>query len=215
MKATILSVLAALVSLCSISFAGSGLAQKPQLPLIFEPNAGQTAAPVRYMARSREGSVFFTSEGITVAAPQTGSFRLTFANSLPETEITPEDLLSSHSNYPAKSADQSISNVANYGSLRYRHVYPGIDVRFYGNAQHLEHDLLVAPGADLKQFVLQLEGISALQLAKDGSAEFRLGDVPMHESAPVAWQTVAGRRIPISVRWELERGNHLRIAVGD
>ncbi|HWS18886.1 MAG TPA: hypothetical protein VN223_12755, partial [Candidatus Elarobacter sp.] len=47
-------------------------------PLAFEINRGQTAPQVRYLSRSREGVVFLTSDGITIAVPHTGSFRLLF-----------------------------------------------------------------------------------------------------------------------------------------
>ena len=44
--------------------------------LTFETNHGQTAPQVRYLARSREGILFFTPDGLTVAVPHQGSFRL-------------------------------------------------------------------------------------------------------------------------------------------
>jgi uncharacterized repeat protein (TIGR01451 family) len=165
------------------------------------------------MARSVEGSLFFTAEGVTVAVPHAGSFRLRFIGSQPDPGITGEELLASHSNYLA-SGEHSISGVANYGSLRFRNPYPGIDLRFYGNAQHLEHDILVAPGADPGQFGLQLDGLNNVRLSPDGNAEFQLGNATLHESAPVAWQIRGGKKVFVAARWELQSGNQLRIKVG-
>jgi uncharacterized repeat protein (TIGR01451 family) len=165
------------------------------------------------MARSPEGSLFFTTEGVTVAVPQAGSFRLRFVGSEPQQEITGEELLASRSNYLA-SAGHSITGVANYGSLRFRNAYPGIDLRFYGNAQHLEHDVLVAPGADPGKFVVQLEGVNNVRLTPDGNAEFQLGNATMHESVPVAWQIRAGKKVFVAARWELEPDSRLRIKIG-
>ena len=48
--------------------------------LTFETNRGQTAPQVRYLARSRKGILFFTPDGLTVAVPHQGSFRLLFDN---------------------------------------------------------------------------------------------------------------------------------------
>jgi uncharacterized repeat protein (TIGR01451 family) len=206
------SVLCSVAALCSqVEPVQSG--ETPRVPLFFEPNAGQTAAPVRYIARSLEGSLFFTPEGVTVAVPQAGSFELRFIGSQPRPQITGEELLASRSNYLA-STGHSITGVANYGSLRFRNAYRGIDLRFYGYAQHLEHDVLIAPGADPAQFVLQLEGVDNLRLSADGNVEFQLGSAAMHESAPVAWQIRRGRKVFVAARWELEAGSRLHIKVG-
>jgi len=210
-----------LLALCSVPFSyavhssqvgPATPAGAPIVPLFFEPNEGQTAAAVRYMARSVEGSLFFTAEGVTVAVPQGGSFRLRFIGSQAQPEIVGEELLASHSNYLAITG-HSVTGVANYGSLRFRNSYPGIDLRFYGNAQHLEHDVLVAPGADPGQFALQLEGVDNVRLSADGNAEFQLGSAIMHESAPVAWQIRSGKKVFVAARWELEPGSRLRIKV--
>src|SRR6185437_15696643 len=46
------------------------------------------------------------------------------------------------------------TNVANYASAQFSNVYNGIDVAYYGNARNdLEHDFIVAPGADPSQIV--------------------------------------------------------------
>lgn len=39
------------------------------------------------------------------------------------------------------------ANIENYQRVRYRGVYPGIDLCYYGNQRNLEHDFIVAPGA--------------------------------------------------------------------
>src|SRR5258706_8048694 len=39
-------------------------------------------------------------------------------------------------------------NVPNYARIRYRNVYPGIDVLYYGSARDVEFDFVLAPGAD-------------------------------------------------------------------
>src|SRR5437763_16805993 len=96
MKTFFLTLLTLFLLATPFTFAGAdGPANAPQSPLFFEPNAGQTSAAVRYVARSREGSIFFTSEGVTVAVPKAGSLRLTFAGSLPQPKIAAEDLLPS------------------------------------------------------------------------------------------------------------------------
>src|SRR5579884_1833985 len=68
-------------------------------PLIFEPNGGQTASQVQYLGRSREGTLFFTQNGITILAPGHGSFRLLLERPQRSTQLIPEQRLQSRSNY--------------------------------------------------------------------------------------------------------------------
>ena len=216
MRASRLSFLPLLL-ISAFSFAAKPVvapSNAPQIPLVFENNAGQTAPQVRYLARSREGSIFFTPNEVVVSAPRAGALRLTFAGSLAQPELLPEDVLPSRSNYLDRDPSASITGVSNYSSLRYRNLYPGVDLRFYGNAQHLEHDVVVAPGADPSQFVLQLEGVASTHLAADGSVQFQLGEATLQESAPIAWQLRQGRRVPVRANWNLEAHNRLRIRVG-
>lgn len=40
------------------------------------------------------------------------------------------------------------TGIPTYGKVKYAQVYPGIDLIYYGNPQQLEHDFVVAPGAN-------------------------------------------------------------------
>ena len=83
---------------CGFAANNTNPAASVSMPLAFESNRGQTAPQVKYMARSREGVLFFTDQGVTVAVPQLGSFRMLFDNAaLPQ--ITAEDELAAKSNY--------------------------------------------------------------------------------------------------------------------
>jgi hypothetical protein len=44
--------------------------------------------------------------------------------------------------------DRWHTNIPNYAKVRYRNVYPGIDLIYYGNQRQLEYDFVVNPGAD-------------------------------------------------------------------
>ena len=135
-------------------------------PLAFEANRGQTAPQVKYLARSREGVVFLTSQGFTVALPHFGSFRALFDQAATAPVITGEGPLIARSNYLDRG--KSIVNVPNFDAVVYRRVYPGIDVRFYGRGMHLEHDFLVSPGADAGKIALRLEGVDRCKTAEIG-----------------------------------------------
>ncbi|HET9838933.1 MAG TPA: SBBP repeat-containing protein [Candidatus Angelobacter sp.] len=183
------------------------------IPLSFEVNRGQTAPQVKYLARSREGTLFFTNNGVTVAAPRTGAFRMLFENAA-QPAIVPEQQMIARSNYLARHDGQPITNVENYATVRYSGLYPGIDVRFYGQGRHLEHDFVLAPGADPVQIVLRYEGLDRLALNQAGNAELVLGELTLTETQPVAWQIVNGAKRAVSARWKLLSENRLGIELG-
>jgi uncharacterized repeat protein (TIGR01451 family) len=194
--------------------AGAGSSPSVSLPLTFEANHGQTAPQVKYLARSREGIVFFTPEGLTLSAPRTGALRVVFEGAA-QPRITAGEKLITRTNYLGRRANESITNVENYGSIRYSGLYPGIDVRFYGQGRHLEHDFVLAPGAGPEQIVLRFEGLRHLALTPAGDAELALGTVHFRETQPVAWQTVNGATMAVQAHWKLLGENRLGIALGE
>ena len=48
-----------------------------------------------------------------------------------------------------------------------------------------------------------------------GVVDFKLGALQLSESAPVAWQTITGKRIPVTVKWRLLGKNRLGFTLGD
>jgi uncharacterized repeat protein (TIGR01451 family) len=199
--------------LSSFVFASQSSIPSPDGLLTFETNHGQTAPQVRYLARSREGVLFFTPDGMTVAVPHQGSFRLLFENAASEKEaINPEQQLATRSNYLDR--EPAIVGVENYAALRYASVYPGIDVRFYGHGRHLEHDFLLAPGADVSRIILRAEGIDEIHAQPGGDVELLLGKMKLTESAPRAWQTIQGKRVAVQAAWKLIGANRLGVSLG-
>jgi uncharacterized repeat protein (TIGR01451 family) len=184
------------------------------LPLTFEVNHGQTAPQVQYLARSREGVLFFTQQGLTVSVPRVGVFRMLFENAAPSA-ITPEQEMIARSNYLARHDGKSISNIENYGAVRYSGLYPGIDVRFYGQGRHLEHDFVLAPGADPRQIALRFEGLDHVALTAAGGLELALGRFNFSETRPVAWQTVNGKKSPVQARWMIAGERQVGIALDE
>jgi len=183
-------------------------------PLTFEVNRGQTAPQVQYLARSREGLLFFTNEGFTVSVPHTGAFRVEFENAATPA-ISADQQLITRSNYLGRDGNESITNVENFGAIRYSGLYPGIDVRFYGRDRHVEHDFVLAPGADPQQIVLRFEGLDRVALTPAGDAELTLGKFRLRETTPVAWQMVNGATKPVAAKWKLLGENRLGITLGE
>ena len=108
-------------------------------------------------------------------------------------------------------------DIPQFARVRYRNVYPGIDVVYYGNQGRLEYDFEVAPGSDPKQVALRFQGTATqkidahgdLVLAVDGS-ELRLQSPRVYQKFGTEERT-GGRSLRTA--WRRKRG-HAKDEVG-
>jgi hypothetical protein len=83
-------------------------------------------------------------------------------------------LLPSQTNYLlGNDPSRWLTHVPNYGQVMYPALYPGIDLAFYGNGQRIEHDFVVAPGADYRQIRMHFQGAKA-RMKWDGGVSLAL-----------------------------------------
>lgn len=82
--------------------------------------------------------------------------------------------------------------VKTYRRVRYRGIYPGVDLVYYGRQGRLEYDLLIAAGADPKVIELAVEGRGALTVDARGDLLLNQGTLRLRK--PVLYQEVNGMR---------------------
>jgi hypothetical protein len=195
------------------------------LPLIFEQNQGQTDPRVKFLARGSGYGLFLTGNQAVLALRQSSgkpdkkrdfsALTMTLAGANSNFEIQGEHLLPGKSNYligndPAKWR----RGVPQFAGVRYRNVYPGIDLVYHGNQGRLEYDFEVAAGSDPSLVALKFESAGSPRLTADGNLVLSLpgGDVVMH--APRAYQKSAEAEHTVSSRFVLKNGE-IGFAVGD
>jgi hypothetical protein len=77
-------------------------------------------------------------------------------------------------------------------------LYPGVDLIFYSNRGQLEHDFIVAPGADYRQIALELASGGKIRLEEGGSVAIGAGKSQVRFSAPTDYQVCNGERIYVA-----------------
>ena len=60
------------------------------------------------------------------------------------------------------------TNVSTFARVRYRDVYPGVDVVYYGNQRTLENDFIVAPGTNPAVIALAFDGAHEISVDEEG-----------------------------------------------
>ncbi len=180
------------------------------LPLRFERNDGQTDARVKFVSRGDGYTLFLTPAEAVLALHEprmrrsTGDrdvdrqvVRVTMSGANPHAAMEGEDQLAGRTNYfLGRDPSRWRTNVPSYSKVRYRDVYPGIDVVYYGSSQRrLEYDFVLAPGADPGAIALRFHGASRLTLDPHGDLIVILPDGGrLVHSAPVIYQERDGRR---------------------
>lgn len=95
------------------------------------------------------------------------------------------------------------TQVHGFAEVVYHDLWPGVDLRLYGNGPDLEQEFIVKPGADLGQVSVAYRGIHGLEVAKDGALLIRTPAGQMRETAPQIYQEIADRRIPVQGQFKL------------
>ena len=96
--------------------------------------------------------------------------RIAFAGANPAAEVLPQDELPGQvSLFEGSDARRWISGAHTFARLRYRNIYPGIDVIFYGREGRLEYDFVVSSGADPGAIRMSISGTEPPVVTADGS----------------------------------------------
>lgn len=181
-------------------------AQMAQLPLTFEANRGQTDARVQFVARSSGAVVFLTAQGAVIKTPSRLA-HMEFAGAQPQADLrgtqpaaAPVHYLRSHGSVA----------VPSFAQVRFNHLYPGVDLVYYGRQSSLEYDLNLAAHANPAQIRLRFSGVTPA-LAADGNLDLASGISLRH---PRAYQTIAGVRQAVAVRYVVGRDHSVGFALG-
>src|SRR5713101_5562011 len=95
------------------------------------------------------------------------------------------------------------TDIPTYAKVRYKDLYPGVDLVYYGNQQQLEYDFILAPSADPRIIRLAIAGSEKLEVGTDGGLVLRTsgGEVRLHK--PIVYQQVSGTRKEATGRYVL------------
>jgi uncharacterized repeat protein (TIGR01451 family) len=134
----------AIVSVCCLRAASPApnQARPAGLPIRFEPSGAS-----EFRSHGGHHTVVLKTGAAAIYAPS-GDIRMTFPGSRSVAPMA-DDSHPSVANYFLGSHPANWrTNVPAYSRIRYRNLYPGIDLVFYGNAGRIEFDFSVRPGAD-------------------------------------------------------------------
>jgi uncharacterized repeat protein (TIGR01451 family) len=195
----------------STQHAGSGsvMAAYRRLPLIFEPNRGQSDPQVKFLAHGSGYGLFLTADEAVLtlrhsAALQFSVVRMTLEGASQNSTVGGTDELAGKSNYfIGNDAAKWQTDVPQFARVRYRGVYPGIDLVYYGKQGQLEYDFEAAPGSDPEKVAFRFQGAKNLSIDRAGNLVLAVGDGQVTLEAPRIYQRFGKEERRVDGRFEL------------
>ncbi len=202
------------------------------LPMFFEPNQGQTAPQVKFLARGAGYGLFLTADEAVLQLQRTVRPQHSAVSSeLPSSSVIQMHLeganssarISGVSPLPGKS-NYFIGNdrskwrhdIPQFAQVKYEGVYPGVDLVYYGNQKQLEYDFRVAPGAEPNQIALSFKGAAA-RIDSGDSGDLILstsnGEVRFH--APRVYQQDKNAQKSVAGSFRQLADNKIGFTLGD
>jgi uncharacterized protein (TIGR03437 family) len=107
------------------------------------------------------------------------------------------------------------SSVPRFQRVVFPHVYPGVDLHYYGHGSGLEYDFVVGPHADPSLIEIDFGGASQLTLSTSGDLQIHTPAGIVTQGAPVVYQrSPDGHRQPVVGRYVFTGQSRVRFALG-
>ncbi len=210
--------------LCAAVLKAPSVPDNLKIKRYFEANRGQTDASVRFFTRAAGYNLYLTaSQAVTVlprpeadkaGGPIVVRMKLKGANANPSVQGL--NILPGRTSY-FLGGDRSKwrTSVEQYASVKFGQVYPGIDMVYRFDQGHVEHDFILAPGADPGRILMDFEGGQSLRLDTRGSLLISVEGGDLTYKAPKLYQLLNDKRVDVKGRFVLAGGGQVRFEVGN
>ncbi len=193
-------------------FASYGLAASDYLGRLgyrFE----QVELNQRYVAGGPGYRVSLSRNQVSLTLPSR-QIHMTFEGASRGTTLSAEEVLPGRTNH-LEGADPTAwrTDAPAYRTVRYRQIYAGIDLVFYGSGKTLEYDYVLRPGADPASIRMRIWGASKVRIDEKGDLILGTGTEDVRWKRPVIYQA-GDRARSVDGRFVLDGHGLVRFQVG-
>jgi hypothetical protein len=185
-----------------LSWAGCATAAGPGVPVFFIANRGQAPRAVRFTAKGSGLTAYFLRREILLRA-QGAWVHMRFEGASSAVQVEGASPLPGRANFLMGDEPQWHRNVPTFGAVRYRNLYPGIDMVYEGAGFRLKSEFIVAPGADPAGIRIRYGGAGAPVVQPDGALSIAVGAQRLGEAPPYIYQERNGVKTEVEGRYAL------------
>ena len=176
--------------------------------LLFIPNEGQFEDSTRFIAHTQGQTFYFTQSGIVTAfharaqnqtadqANATALF-LSFEGAAP---VTPEGLYQAEGQFHYFLGNDTAkwrTHLPGYQTLRYQNLYEGVDLILSGSEYSLKFLWSLRKAGNVGAIRIRYEGAEEIRISEDGNLIIRHALGELIDPAPVAWQEIDEKNVPV------------------
>jgi len=96
--------------------------------------------------------------------------------------------------------------------VRYRDIYPGIDIVYHSDLHRLKYDFVVTSGGDPNAIRMRFAGADRIRAGKNGTLVLQVPGGRLRWQEPVIYREQAGRRLKVAGRYVVTGGNEVSFA---
>jgi hypothetical protein len=180
-----------------------------------KPAAAPAVTDGTYVFRGNDGSVSEAVSAVRSGQPLSTTLRMKLVGANASPDMVGEDRLPGKISYfIGNDPKQWRRNIPTYARVRYRSIYPGIDLVYYGNQQRLEHDFVISPKADPKTVTLSFSGAEKVGLTPSGDLLLQTAIGEVRQSKPIAYQQTEQGRREVAATYVLKGDSEVGFALG-
>ena len=177
-------------------------------PLVFEENRGQAPSSVRFLSRGNGHSFLLSdTEAVLAFADPTSKVRMKLIGQKSQSRIEGVERQRSVTNYfNGNDSAKWITDVAHFAKVRYKEVYSGIDIVYYGSERQLEYDFELKPFADPSAITIDFQGVTNISVSPEGDLVLFTPGGEIRHRRPIAYQLRKTDQEPVEARFVLNNG---------
>ena len=145
-----------IITLLTASMAAAGTVQS--VPVFFVANHGQAPVAVRFMAQGSglnacflQGEILFGTNGARI--------HMYFEGAQSSAQVEGDQPLPGRANFLTGDQRHWHRSEPMFGAVRYRGLYPGIDMKYGASGRQLKSEFIVAPGADFTRIRIRYSSV--------------------------------------------------------
>jgi hypothetical protein len=173
------------------------------LPLFFFPNTGQVDPSIRYVVETPDLRAGFQTDGVLFQIHRM-NLRVRFAGANARVAMEAQEPMPGKANFLIGNRSEDWkTGVPTYHKIRYRRLYPGIDMTYGGTDRLIKSEFLVTPGANPAAIRLEYSGVDRVSIDTNGDLVVGGAGVELREQAPGIYQETALGRVAVKGRYRM------------
>lgn len=177
-------------------------------------NRGQADAGVHYLAKAADLTGYFRS-GSTELRIGEAAVEVRYRNANRTVSLEGTGGQATRVNFLLGDSEKEWQrDVPTYSGVRYKALYPGIDLVYGSGERRLKSEYVVAPGADPSRISIAYDGAGRPRVDENGDLILPAPSGELREEHPEIYQTMEGRRVRVEGAYRVAEDGSVGFAIG-